>query len=75
MKKKRNVLRCFGLVTVATFEIDICLNKRQCHSVILFSVLHIYTVIKESRGMRENIMESALQRLCFSAICRELVTV
>lgn len=42
-KKKEMCYVCFGLVTVATFEIDICLNKRQCHSVILFSVLHIYT--------------------------------
>lgn len=29
-----------------------CLNKRQCHSVILFSVLHIYTGDAEERRLR-----------------------
>lgn len=29
-----------------------CLNKRQCHSVILFSVLHIYTGDAEQRRLR-----------------------
>lgn len=30
----------------------LCLNKRQCHSVILFSVLHIYTGDTEQRQLR-----------------------
>lgn len=33
-----------------------CLNKRQCHSVILFSVLHIYTE-RFCNGQRELIYE------------------
>lgn len=30
----------------------LCLNKRQCHSVILFSVLHIYTGDTGQRQLR-----------------------
>lgn len=67
---KINVLRCFGLVTVATFEIVICLNKWQCLSVIIFSVVHIYTKKdkcnnEENRYMRQRLM-SGTQMIFFS---------
>lgn len=59
-QEQRNVLHCFGQVTVATSEIDFCLNIRQSHSVILFSILHIY-IGNRHVGNRKSRLQMKLQ--------------
>lgn len=48
----------------------LCLNKRQCHSVILFSVLHIYTGDTEQRQLRYEAIGGYTGDACCWYLCQ-----
>lgn len=68
---RKKKLRCFGLVTVATFEIYIiCLNKIQCQ--LCYTILVFYIFTEKVRGVHSVLVSQIIIHMKLCCVCNSL---